>query len=229
MKKFRLFLFAMLAVAFSSCYDETNEFAESMFTNEKISNALKSCLKISKDTAVNKLCISDGFYENESYYINLPQGLNQMVDTLTEYGDEDIIDSLVLKMNRTAETVGNKISQQFNSTITAISFSDPNEILNGSSISATSYLKLYKETALISSLKTEIENTMNANGGKAYWEDAISTYYQRTSVPISYDLYRYMSEEIISAIFAEMEKEEDNIRTLPEHRVTTELEEVFGN
>jgi hypothetical protein len=70
---------------------------------------------------------------------------------------------------------------------------------------------------------------MRQNGGRDVWNQILLTYQQQTNTPINFDLYHYITEEILTSIFQIMEQEEKNIRTIPSHRVTPNLQDVFGN
>ena len=82
---------------------------------------------------------------------------------------------------------------------------------------------------LSQSLEGEVINKMRQNGGRDVWNQILLTYQQQTNTPINFDLYHYITEEILTSIFQIMEQEEKNIRTIPSHRVTPNLQDVFGN
>ncbi len=228
MKKIHLFLFSLMVISLTSCYDESNEFSQNYFTNEKISNALKGCLKVSKDTAVAHLNIEEGFLISE-YQITFPTELGFIADTFALYNNMNIIDSLNIKMNITAEIVGNEITRSFNEKINALTFSHPREIVKGKHTAATNYFQLHSASSLLTILQKEVELKMKTNLGTQTWNNLLIKFRDYSSVPITFDIYQYISKKILEATFIEMEKEEKKIRTLPEHRVTADLQEVFGN
>lgn len=229
MKKHHLLFFLLLAFIVSSCYDENNEFTKSLFTNQKMTVAFKDCLKISKDTAINHLCTPAGFYDDPTYRIELPASLKNLVDTLTTYGNNDLLDSLTLKMNLAGESLGNYLTATFNTTINGVSFVNPASILYGKDNAITTYMQLNFFTKLSQSLENEVIGKMTQSGGQEIWNEILVTYQQQTNSPINFDLYHYVTEKILTSIFQIMELEEKNIRTLPKHRVTSNLEDVFGN
>ncbi|HPY80287.1 MAG TPA: DUF4197 domain-containing protein [Bacteroidales bacterium] len=229
MKKHYLLFFFLIAILFSSCYDENNDFTKSLFTEQKMTAAFKDCLRISKDTAINHLCVPNGFYDISAHTIELPFSLKNLVDTLTVHGHEALLDSLKLKMNRTGESVGNYLTATFNSTISNLSFPNPSSILYGKNNAITTYMQLNLFSNLSQSLEGEVINKMSQNGGRDVWNQILLTYQQQTNTPINFDLYHYITEEILTSIFQIMEQEEKNIRTIPSHRVTPNLQDVFGN
>ena len=229
MKKHYLLFFFLIAILFSSCYDENNDFTKFLFTEQKMTAAFKDCLRISKDTAINHLCVPNGFYDISAHTIELPFSLKNLVDTLTVHGHEALLDSLKLKMNRTGESVGNYLTATFNSTISNLSFPNPSSILYGKNNAITTYMQLNLFSNLSQSLEGEVINKMSQNGGRDVWNQILLTYQQQTNTPINFDLYHYITEEILTSIFQIMEQEEKNIRTIPSHRVTPNLQDVFGN
>ena len=67
---------------------------KSLFTEQKMTAAFKDCLRISKDTAINHLCVPNGFYDISAHTIELPFSLKNLVDTLTVHGHKALLDSL---------------------------------------------------------------------------------------------------------------------------------------
>jgi hypothetical protein len=132
-------------------------------------------------------------------------------------------------MNRTGESVGNYLTATFNSTISNLSFPNPSSILYGKNNAITTYMQLNLFSNLSQSLEGEVINKMRQNGGRDVWNQILLTYQQQTNTPINFDLYHYITEEILTSIFQIMEQEEKNIRTIPSHRVTPNLQDVFGN
>lgn len=226
MKKITLLSFVALfcAMAFSSCQDKTNDFVHTFFTDKEIGNALTSCLNVSKDTAISHLCVEDGLAANPLYRLDFPSELSELKDKLSEENKADLIDSLVLKMNRAAESLGNDYTTLWAAKIKALTYTSPGSILKGGNTAATDYFRQQSEAALITEMTSMLQTKMSANGGSDYWQQILNY----SATPISFDLYHDMAAKNADALFLEMQKEEAKIRTLESHRVTTILETVFA-
>ena len=62
---------------------------------------------------------------------------------------------------------------------------------------------------------------MNLFGVNETWAEMLLTYYLYSDVPVNFDIQNYIVDKMLEGIFEEMEIEEENIRTDPEHRTET--------
>lgn len=218
------FIALLCAFVFNSCQDKSNDFVHSYFTDKEIGNALTACLNVSKDTAINHLCVEDGLYANAIYKLDFPNELSELHAQLAESNKGDLLDSLVLKMNRAAESLGNDYTTLWAAKIKSLTYTSPDQILQEGKTAATDYFRKQSELALVSEMTTLLKAKMATNGGTDLWNQVLNC----SATPVTFDLYRYMAIKNADALFLEMQKEESNIRTLGSHRVTTILETVFG-
>ncbi len=53
------------------------------------------------------------------------------------------------------------------------------------------------------------------------WTEMLLLYYLYSDIPLNFDIQNYIVDKMLEGIFEEMEIEEENIRTDPEHRTET--------
>ncbi|MBQ9435301.1 MAG: DUF4197 domain-containing protein [Bacteroidales bacterium] len=230
MKKFKYFLFALVAFCCVSCYDDSGEFVEQMQTNDDITLGLRACLKTALDTANSHLCVDNGFsaYDNGKYAIGLPTSAAAIRDTLAAHGESALIDTLLAKTNRAAESVGSVMKTNFSATITTMNFSNPSQVLKGADDAATTALQLNYSAALKSAVAQGIASQLIAKGAFTTWSQVLTAYAKYNSTPVSVDFQQHVINQIFDAFFAEMKVEEANIRHNPDHRISDILKTTFS-
>ena len=214
-----------------SCKDDSGDFIEQYYTNAELTSALRACLTTSKDTALNILCVADGFNANENYRIVLPDNaeFRALIETLAAQNKSELADTLVNQLNRACEQSGNTVSALFNSTISSLTFPDPSSLVYSSSTdAATSFFKTNCGTSLQNSTASTLTEQMQSTGASATWADIQSAYYSSTSTFFNYDIASYTATGFLNAIYTEMAKEEKRIRTDTTHASSSSLA-VFRN
>ncbi len=230
MKKFKYFLFALVAFCCVSCYDDSGEFVEQMQTNDDITLGLRACLKTALDTANSHLCVDNGFsaYDNGKYAITLPAAAAAIRDTLAAHGESALIDTLLSKTNRAAESVGTVMKTNFSATITTMTFSNPSQVLRGADDAATTALQLNYSAALKTAVAQGVASQLIAKGAFNTWTQVLTAYAKYNSTPVSIDFQQYVIDKIFDAFYAEMKVEEANIRHNPAHRISDILKTTFS-
>ena len=231
MKKIKLLLLICISVAFFSCKDESGEFARPMLSNAEIEQGIKECLKISLDSANAHLAVHDGFYQykGNAYRIHLPASVEKMIDTLTEYGHRDLIDSLIISVNRMAEANGSVYRVQIGSLITKTSFSEPKSIVNGANNAACEYFKKMQLLPLMDILKPILSESMGTFGVNGYWQEIVTLYASYDATPMMLDFPAEVTRQVAENIIKEMAVEEGLIRQDESHRTTNLLKKIFDN
>jgi hypothetical protein len=221
-----LLLLAITAIFFS-CKDKTNEFAEQLFTNTQISNALKECIRISVQTTANTLCVVDSvdqklgyfWYQDSTYRLILPPAVKTVVDTLTVYGYENQMDTLIINMNRAAEKCGEKIVLFWKPIIEDIVFPYPNKLLHGGNKAITNYVKDKNQSVFLSELVTNIlKEQFGALNVVSTWNELQQNYFEITGVYSSFDLLAYTAQQMADSYFIMMAITEEAIRKDPDLR-----------
>lgn len=231
MKRLTYLIAALLIVLCSACEDESGEYVEQMFTNTDLNNAVRSCLTVSKDTAISHLCALNGFSEEESYQMKISEmpNLKTIKDTLAAYGESDLVDTLLARINTTCLNMGTYLGTQCSAQITALTCAKPSELIKGKSNAITEYFRSNCNTALESSLTSALSVQLNASGAAPLCDNILRRYIEITQSYVSVDLQRQVMQHLLTAFYSEMEKEEALVRTDETHRTNTILKNVFGN
>ena len=230
MKKIKLFLLIFISVLFFSCKDESGEFAYPILSDADMVQGIKDCLNKSLDTANAHLAVTNGFYQyNENAYrINFPASAERIIDTLIEHGHMEMIDNLIISMNRMAESNGSNYKTQFSSVINKTSFPDPKSIIGGANNAACEYFKSVQLLPLIDLLKPILEKSMEELGVNGQWKEILLTYALYDASPVILDFPYDVTRQITENLMAEMTVEERLIRRYESHRVTDLLKSIFN-
>lgn len=230
MKKIIFFLLLSVGISSVSCYDDSGQFVEQMQTDELITMGLRACLKTAVDTAAAHLCVNNGFssYSAAKYAIKLPSSAAAIRDTLTAHGEAWLIDSLLAKANRVAESLGTPMKTNFSATITGMTFSNPEQVLRGADDAATAALKLNYDAALKTAVAQNIASQFAVKGVSAAWSKVLTAYAKYNATPVSIDFQQHVTNQIFEAFYTEIKIEEANIRHIPAHRISDILKTTFA-
>ena len=229
MKKIKLLLLICISAAFFSCKDESGEFARPMLSDADMAQGLKDCLNLSLDSANAHLAVPNGFYhyKENAYRIHFPTSVERIIDTLTEHGQREMIDSLIVLTNRMAEANGSVYKVQVGSLIAKTTFSTPRSIINGADNAACEYFKKTQLLPLIDVLKPVFSVSMETFGINSYWQEIIVLYASYDATPVMLDFPYEISRQVAENIIAEMAVEEVLIRKYESHRKTNLLKKIF--
>lgn len=231
MKIKHLVLVAFLAAFFVSCKDESGRYATTIYTESELHNAYRECLISSTDTALAHLCVTDGFYRynNQHYRLKFPTSISYIADTLTSHGEGCLVDSLMLHINRLAETCGSSFRTFFVTCINDLSYPEPSRFIETTDKAAlTNYFKSLYYNNLRSSIIVPFQLKMMVNEVNGEWENLITAYRQYDDEGVvAINLYDNLTVQILDGIFEEIAKEEKLIRTDDNHKVTDNLIYVF--
>jgi len=248
MKKAVLIVFTFAIFFFNSC-DVANDLIKVAspylpLTEQEVVNGLKSALEISTDTAVSIVSATNGFYMDNALKILLPpeadiitQNMNNPL--LKAIGVSDMIDDVILRMNRSAEQAAKQATPIFVNAIKNMSIQDAFGILNGSDTSATHYFRIKTYSQLQNTFKPKIRNSLNKPivsgvSANSAWNSLTSGYNQVANfVPgwkkVNTDLDDYVTRKALDGLFLKVAQEEKQIRNNPSARVNDILKRVFGD
>lgn len=230
MKRFaKIALVAALPLTFSSC-----ELLSSL-TNTDVVAGLKEALTVSTDTSTTRLSTVNGYFANQAVKILLPPEAAAVETTLRSIpgvGDA-VVDDLLLKMNRAAETAATEAGPIFKNAITNITFTDAMNILNGPDDAATQYLKTQTYTQLQTAFQPHIETALTSVGAQQVWNTVTTTYnswndFIPGTTDINDDLASYTTQKALDGLFHLVAIEEGKIRNEVNHQVSELLQKVFG-
>lgn len=237
MKKILFFFFAVIFLlafqANASLMDDLKEMVKSPVQTQpassKVDLGLKEALNVGIKNTISYLGKKDGYFGNAAVKILLPEKIRKLEPALRgiDYGPQ--IDEFTLSMNRAAEKAAPLAADIFSAAITDMTFEDANKILRGGNTAATDYLKTKTYNKLLEKFKPEVRKTMGEYKVTQKF-DALNAKAQKIPLvgqAVNVDVNHYVSSKALDGLFFMLAKEEANIRTNPQARVTDLLKEVF--
>ena len=198
-------------------------------STDDIANGLKEALQKGAQTGTQKLSTPGGFLDNAALKIIMPPEAQKIEATLRRLGFNQLMDDMIVSMNRAAEDACKTAVPIFTTAIKEMTITDGINILRGSDTSATAYLRTKTNTALTQSFSPIIKTSLDKVNATKYWEKIITTY---NSVPLigkkmNPDLVGYVTDKSLSGIYTEIASQEKDIRANPAARTTDLLRKVF--
>ncbi len=248
MRKTISIVFISTILFFNSC-DVANDLMKVAeqnlpLTEQEVVKGLKSALEVGTNNAVDIVSVTNGFFNDNTIKILLPpeadvitQNMNNPL--LKAIGITDLIDDVVLRMNRSAEQAAKQATPIFVNAIKSMSIQDAFGILKGADNSATLYFKGKTYNQLQNAFKPKIHNSLNkpiisgVSANKA-WNTLTSGYNQVANlVPgwnkVDTNLDDYVTKKALDGLFLKVALEEKKIRDNPSARVNDILKRVFGD
>lgn len=194
-----------------------------------IAGGLKEALLKGAQTGTTKLSSPGGFLENAALKIIMPPEAQKIESTLRKLGFNQLMDDMIVSMNRAAEDACKTAIPIFTTAIKEMTITDGINILKGSDTSATAYLRTKTNTTLSQSFSPIIKTSLDKVNATKYWEKIITTY---NSVPLigkkmNPDLVAYVTDKSLSGIYTEIATQEKDIRANPAARTTELMRKVF--
>ncbi|MEA2106035.1 MAG: DUF4197 domain-containing protein [Bacteroidota bacterium] len=247
MKKLVFFLTILFLI---SCA-ELEQVAKSISTTEssaplsqsEIIKGLKEALRVGADTAVHQLSKVNGYYKDEVVKILLPDEANVIIENVNRIpGGEQLVDKVILSINRAAEDASNEAAPIFKQSITSMSISDALGILNGADTAATHYLRKTTYNQLYYLYQPKIKSSVNKDligniSTAEAWSDLTGAWnkFANSMVgqisgyqPVNVNLEDFLTRKALDGLFVKIAEEEKQIRKDPVARVTAILKKVFG-
>lgn len=245
--RIRTIAFLLLLMVSAGCAEVLNVIQSSVsvpLTEDEVVRGLKEALTIGARNSAGKLAAENGYYGDAAVKIFLPEEARVIIDNISRIpGGEQLIEDVILRINRAAEDAAREVAPIFVNSITSMTISDAFNILMGADNAATLYLKSTTTDALISLYKPKItsstERKIIANisardswvalTGK--WNSFANTIPGKLAgfKPVNIDLDEYLTGKALDGMFLKVEKEELKIRKEAEARVTPLLQRVFGS
>jgi hypothetical protein len=212
-------------------------------TQSEIVTGLKDALRVGTDTAVSHLSSINGYYKNELVKILLPKEADVIIDNINKIpGGDELVDKVILSINRAAEDASKEAAPIFKSSITSMSISDAIGILKGSDNAATEYLKKTTYNQLLNlyspKIKTSIDKDLVGNVSTSEaWNNLTGSWNKFANSMIgklggyksvNINLEDYLTRKALDGLFVKIAEQEKQIRKNPLARVTAILKKVFG-
>lgn len=227
-----LLYFIAAGVFLTSC-EKVKLPQEEILSEAEIVAGLKEALRISTDTTVRYLNQVNGYYGDILIRILFPpdaQRLRTAIEALP--GGSELIQDLIIRMNRAAEEAAAEAKPIFWNAITELTIEDGMRILKGDSIAATRYLREKTTDSLYARYKPKIQAAMEEVGAQQAWEYLVDTYNNlpTTFTPIqNRDLAAYVTDRALHGLFLKIGQHETRIRRDMTYRVTDLLRKVFAH
>jgi hypothetical protein len=236
MKKYIFFL--SLSFIFTSCDEILDVLATASTTTSGISQSeassgLKQALEVGVNAGTSFLGKTDGFLGNNAYKILLPQEVQNAVskikgNPITNRLAGPYLDKLVTAMNRGAENAMDEAKPIFVNAIKSMSISDAISIVTGGDGAATKYLQRATSSQLKEKFYPVIKTSLEQVKVNEPWTKVSSAYNTVMGKQVQTDLNDYVTSKAMTALFTQIKKEEDKIRSNPVSRTTDLLKKVFG-
>ncbi len=229
-----LILSTFLVAIFSCTQAEINKALDAVNSaggsnSSEISDGLKTALQIGIGNGSTLLSQPNGYY-NSLYKILLPADVQKIANKLKFIpGFSQVEETLIQKINRSAEDAAIGAKPIFIDAIKAMTFTDALNILMGADNAATSYLERSTRTQLYSRFNPVILQSLNKFGALDYYKSAVDKY---NSIPLVEKLNPriddYVTNKALDGLFSMVASEELKIRKNPAARVTDILKRVFA-
>ncbi len=206
-------------------------------TADEASSGLKEALVQGIMNGTGNLGKAGAFLNSSSLKIPLPPDVqavekkirdNRLLNSLI--GGE--LDKAVVAMNTGAEKSMALATPVFKKAIVDMSFTDAMKILTGGNGAATSYLKTSSESQLMQLFMPEVKKSLDAVELSKIWNPVVTQINKNKLIlglnkNIEPDLNLYVTQKATSALFSEIENEENKIRKDPVSRSSDILKKAF--
>lgn len=212
-------------------------------TSFDVSQGLKEALKLGSKHASQVLSMKDGFYKDELVKILLPPEAQSISKNIKKIpGGEDLVNKVVLRLNRAAEDAVVETTPIFTAAITEMTIQDAFGILKGDKNAATQYLKAKSYSKLkdlfMPKVKASLDKKLISNmSTNESWNLLTQSYNQVASSfigqladmkAVDSQLDEYVTNKALDALFLKVAEEELQIRKDPMKRVSSILKKVFS-
>lgn len=218
--------------------------------NSTVSSGLKEALKTGVTYAVKQLGSQNGYLNNNSAKIPLPDNLAKAETLIRSAGGDKIADDLINSMNNAATQAAPQTAEIFMNAIDKMSLTDAQKILSGGNDSATNYFKANTTESLKKMIAPIIQKSMKDNQVASYY-DTVNNIYKSSVGNISNNsgvmgmaknfgvdsyipgssnesLDDFVTNKAIDGLFTMIAQKESDIRTNPVSQTTSLLKQVFG-
>lgn len=221
----------------------------SLLNNDTISKGLKEALSKGVNYAVTELGADNGYLNNPSVKIPLPDNLAKVETLARKAGGDKIMDDLVNSINKAATTAAPETATILLNAVNKMNLEDAKTILTGNNTAATDFFEKNTNDDLTKLINPIIQKSMKDNDVAQYYTTAnefyksnVESYTKDSSVmkyasqlgvdsyiPKSSDknLDEYVTQKAISGLFKMIAEKESAIRENPIEQTTSLLKEVF--
>lgn len=247
MAKRNIIAFVVLMMILTGCAEVMKTLqtvsAVKQLTEGDIVAGLKEALTIGAKNASSRLASQDGYWGDPSVRIPLPDEAKVIVDNIGRIpGGQQLIDNVILSINRAAEDAAMEVAPIFVSSVTQMTISDGYKILHGADNAATAYLRSTTWNELYALFKPKISTSTGKeivagisaqeswNTLTQKWNSVANSVAGRLAGfnTVTTDLDDFLTRKALEGVFLKLEGEELKIRKEVSARVTPLLRDVFG-
>jgi len=247
MAKRNIIAFVVLMMILTGCAEVMKTLqtvsAVKQLTDGDIVAGLKEALTIGAKNASSRLASQDGYWGDPSVRIPLPDEAKVIVDNIGRIpGGQQLIDNVILSINRAAEDAAMEVAPIFVSSVTQMTISDGYKILHGADNAATAYLRSTTWNELYALFKPKISTSTGKeivagisaqeswNTLTQKWNSVANSVAGRLAGfnTVTTDLDDFLTRKALEGVFLKLEGEELKIRKEVSARVTPLLRDVFG-
>lgn len=204
-------------------------------SNDKVIQGLKEALTTGVGKAIKMLGSRDGFLNDETVRIIMPERLQKADQMLRALGQERIIDEFITSMNRAAEQAVPEVIDIFTDSILNMSITDAIDILNGGDTAATEFFRRTTSDELTVLIRPHVKKAMDSNRVTQNYSSLVkqAKSYDRFGLIGTYlgdaaEIEDYVTGKTMAGLFNKIAGQEKLIRQNPAARSSELLQEVFG-
>lgn len=199
------------------------------FSARDATAALKAALDSGVVAAVASLGRTDGFWDNPTVRIPLPEHLQRARTALKFMGKGDEVDTLELAINRAAEQAVPQAKALLISAVKSMSIDDAKQILRGGDDSVTQFFKTETEPQLFERFLPVVRRVTEKNG-LARQYNALAGQGVKLGLirPEQASIERYVTQKALDGLYTMIAEEERRIRASPLAAASDIVRRVFG-
>jgi hypothetical protein len=199
-------------------------------SSDEIIRGLKEALRLGSEKIIAQVGKADGYLNDSTIHIPLPENLNTVHKTLDKIGLGSLTADLETRINRAAEKAAPEAKQVFWQAISDMSVEDAKQILEGSNTAATDYFRQRMSTPLSQRFTPIIDASLAEVGAVKAYDQVMGQYKSMPFVPdVKADLTSHAVNKALDGLFHYLAIEEAAIRANPAARTTDILKKVFAN
>lgn len=248
MKKVILPLVLIFFILLNSCAElmTTLQTATSgaPLTEAEVAEGLKEALRVGARNSAGKLAKQNGYYGDDLIKIYLPEEANVIVDNITKIpGGQQLIDDVVIRINRAAENAAKEVAPVFISSIRQMTVRDAFNILNGANDAATQYLRKTTNDELFNLYRPRIQTSLEKDlvgdlSTQDSWDELTGAWNKFAGSvagrlagmeKVEVNLGNFLTQKALDGMYLKVAEEELKIRNDVNARVTAILKRVFGS
>lgn len=195
-----------------------------------VADGLREALAVGTERVIGQLGATDGFLDDPTVHIPLPDDLKRAQDLLDAAGLGSYGEEVEKRLNRGAEEAMPEAGAILGGSIRQMTLADAKSILNGPEDAATQFFRRTAGPEIEDRLRPVIESSLSEVGALSALDSMISKYKTLPFVPdVKGDLITHATDEAMNGLFHYLAEEEAAIRANPAERTTDLLKTVFGS